>query len=202
MIRTIYVIPRTYVQEYYKLEGAMSNEESLNMTSPALGDKESGCDAPTLVNPKMMKTTENAAVENKGTMELESPLDPLNLSQEVPSVKHTEGHNSPTVLIPGTQIGPHTNSGNKHTAATQDTNWTKVVHNNKRKTPFLTATAPDNLKPSVTTQIKQRGEAAIDAETRLITDVKLEFSTKSRKDINIRSEFVNFLSLCNLWIRL
>ena len=80
-----------------------------------------------------------------------------------------------------------TNSSKNNASAAQDTNWIEVVPNPKRKTPFLTATAPDNLKPSVAAQIKQRGETAIDAEKRLITDVKLEFSTKSRKDINIRT---------------
>ena len=72
-----------------------------------------------------------------------------------------------------------------------ESGWIKVIKTVKRKQPLISADAPDPQKPTIQDRIKQRGEEAIDAEQRLITPVKLDFSTKNRTNINIRNEFLN-----------
>ena len=100
----------------------MSNDELLNMNPPALGNKEGGCNDPTLVTTSSIKTIGNEADGAKGNMEIEGPLDPIHLSQELTAVGHTEGKNSTPVLTTGTQVEQHTNSSSQKIVAAQDIN--------------------------------------------------------------------------------
>ena len=168
----------------------MSNDDSLSPNPTPPGTTAGGSQGPTLIHTSSTKASGSDAAGNKGNMELEGSSVPINLSQELTDAGNSVGHHTPTVLTTGMQVETYTNPSTSNQGTAQDTNWIEVGSNSKRKTSFLTATVPDDLKPSVAEQIKQRGEDAIDAEKRLITDVKLEFSTKSRKDINIRTEFV------------
>ena len=77
------------------------------------------------------------------------------------------------------------NTGN----VSNESGWIKVVNNPKRKQAEITASAVPE-PPSIAARIKARGEKAIDTEQRLITPVRLEYSTKTRKDINLREEFI------------
>ena len=79
----------------------------------------------------------------------------------------------------------HGNTGN----VSNESGWIKVVNNPKRKQAEITAAAVPE-RPSIAARIKARGEKAIDSEQRLITPVRLEYSTKARKDINLREEFI------------
>ena len=176
----------------------MSNDESLNLHPPPQGNPEGGSQGPTLINTTSTKAPGSDEEGTKGKMDIEGPMDPINLSQELTAVGKTAGNHTTPVLTTGTQVDQHTDPSKNNSGAAQDTNWIEVVSNHKRKTPFLTTTAPNNLKPSVAAHIKQKGEAAIDAEKRFKTDVKLEFSTKSRKDINIRTEFVKIFKTMKL----
>ena len=67
--------------------------------------------------------------------------------------------------------------------------WIKVVNNPKRKQAEITASAVPE-QPTIAARIKSLGEKAIDSEQRLITPVRLEYSTKTRKNINLREEFI------------
>ena len=77
------------------------------------------------------------------------------------------------------------NTGN----VSNESGWIKVVNNPKRKQAEITASAVPE-PPSIAARIKARGEKAIDTEQRLINLVRLEYSTKTRKDINLREEFI------------
>ena len=91
----------------------MSNDESLNLHPPAQGDKEGGSKGPTLVTTHSNKTTGSDADGVKGNMEIEGPMDPINLSQELTAVGHTAGTNSTPVLTTGTQVDLYTNPSKK-----------------------------------------------------------------------------------------
>ena len=77
------------------------------------------------------------------------------------------------------------NTGN----VSNESGWIKVVNKPKRKQAEITASAVPE-QPSIAARIKDRGEKAIDSEQRLITPVRLEYSTKTRKNINLREEFI------------
>ena len=61
----------------------------------------------------------------------------------------------------------------------------KVVNKPKRKQAEITASAVPE-QPSIAASIKDRGEKAIDSEPRIITPVRLKYSTKTRKNIDLR----------------
>ena len=103
-------------------------------------------------------------------------------------------------------VSPHSTSPTGHTAAKSDAatvhtqadnvtprnenDWIKVLGTVKRKQSAITASAIDDTNYSIKTRIQERGEAAIDAVKCLITQVKIEFSTKTKKAMNLREEFL------------
>ena len=85
------------------------------------------------------------------------------------------------------------------TAANNDMNsddWIQVIGNCKRKQSDITATAVDDTNYVVKTKLNQRGEEAIEATECLITPIKVDFSVKTKQQINIREEFLKFLNSC------
>ena len=61
----------------------MSNDESINLNPPPLGNPEGGYQGPTLITTTSTKAPGNDEEGTKGNMEVEGSIDPINLSQEL-----------------------------------------------------------------------------------------------------------------------
>ena len=71
--------------------------------------------------------------------------------------------------------------GNAYTKVENDTVLIKVIETSKRKQSDITANAVDDTNYGLKNRIQKVGEEAIDAKNCLISPVKMEFSTITRK---------------------
>ena len=73
---------------------------------------------------------------------------------------------------------------------TNDTGWIQVGNVSKRKQSAITANAIDDTNYQVKQRIHTRGEEAIEEAQCLITPVKMELSTRNKRNVNLREEFL------------
>ena len=99
------------------------------------------------------------------------------------------------------EIETSDNNNNPDNNDTPDNNdmysdyWIQVIGNCKRKQSDITATAVDDTNYVLKTKLNQRGEEAIEATECLITPIKVDFSVKTKQQINIREEFLKNFKL-------
>ena len=87
----------------------MSNDESINLNPPPLGKPEGRSQGPTLITTTSTKASGSDEEGTKWKMEVEGPMDPINLSQELTAEGTNAGQQTTSVLTTGTQVEQHTN---------------------------------------------------------------------------------------------
>lgn len=178
------------MSSYAPVQGAMTPQNAARSDAQAGNDgsnplyKTSVMKEPTVVNANALTATQKT----------NDPMDDDSLTQAKTNPTYTDdlgmthAENDPNSTKQGMNTPPQPNAVNP---VANETGWIQV--HSKRKQADITANAADDTNYQVKQRIHTRGEEAIDATQCLITPVKMEISTRNKKNINLREEFLILL---------
>ena len=164
-----------------------------NQTSPSLPQTRHDKTPP---HPAPPPAPPNETGHGRPTFNLTPSQDDINMSEEiltqeqpVPNSGHEDSmkpHNAEECN--NTQV--HDEAMGTTLNVTNDTGWIQVENVSKRKQSAITANAIDDTNYQVKQRIHTRGEEAIEEAQCLITPVKMELSTRNKRNVNLREEFL------------